>query len=188
MAPRGRNLRVVGLRLEPDHHRLRDFLTRAALPHEWLEAGTPQADALLAESGVGGAPLPVAIDDAGVVAGATVESLLAAWGQGSGPAHRAYDLAIVGAGPAGLAAAVYAASDGLKTVVLERDVPGGQASHTSMIENFFGFPGGIGGAELARLAGRQAEGFGADLVLLNGVVGHRHAGGQTVISLRDAVR
>jgi thioredoxin reductase (NADPH) len=185
VAPRGRNLRVVGLRLEPDHHRLRDFLTRAAQPHEWLEAGTPQADALLAERGVVGAPLPVAIDDAVVVAGATVESLLAAWGQGSGPAHRDYDLAIVGAGPAGLAAAVYAASDGLKTVVLERDLPGGQASHTSMIENFFGFPGGIGGAELARLAGRQAEGFGADLVLLNGVVGHRHEGGHTVIALHD---
>ena len=73
----------------------------------------------------------------------------------AGPAH--YDLAIVGAGPAGLGAAVYAASDGLSTVVLERDVPGGQASYTSLIENFFGFPEGIGGAELARLAGRQAE-------------------------------
>ncbi len=78
---------------------------------------------------------------------------------GDGDADRAteYDLAIVGAGPAGLAAAVYAASDGLSTLVLERDVPGGQASHTSLIENFFGFPEGIGGAELARLAGRQAE-------------------------------
>jgi thioredoxin reductase (NADPH) len=81
-------------------------------------------------------------------------------------------LAIVGAGPAGLAAAVYAASDGLSTVVFERDVPGGQASHTSMIENFFGFPDGIGGAELARLAGRQAEGFGAELLFMNGVAGH----------------
>jgi thioredoxin reductase (NADPH) len=65
---------------------------------------------------------------------------------------------------------VYAASDELSTLVLERDVPGGQAGHTSRIENFFGFPGGIGGAELARLAGRQAEGFGAELVF-RGVVG-----------------
>jgi thioredoxin reductase (NADPH) len=70
-------------------------------------------------------------------------------------------------------------------VVLERDLPGGQASHTSRIENFFGFPGGVGGAELARLAGRQAEGFGADLVLLNGVVGHRYEEGHTVIALSD---
>jgi thioredoxin reductase (NADPH) len=72
----------------------------------------------------------------------------------------------VGAGPAGLAAAVYAASDGLSTIVFERDVPGGQASHTSLIENFFGFPEGIGGAELARLAGRQAEQFGAELMVM----------------------
>jgi len=179
------NLRVVGLRLDPDHHRLRDFLTRSAQPHEWLEADTQEADALLAERGVVGGPLPVVVDGADVVTGATVESLVAAWGQANGPAHREYDLAIVGAGPAGLAAAVYAASDGLRTVVLERDLPGGQASHTSMIENFFGFPGGIGGAELARLAGRQAEGFGADLVLLNGVAGHRYEGGQAVIALRD---
>ena len=79
----------------------------------------------------------------------------------------------MGAGPAGLAAAVYAASDGLSTLLVERDVPGGQASHTSKIENFFGFPGGIEGAHLARLAGRQAEGFGAELVLLRGVTGSR---------------
>ena len=71
----------------------------------------------------------------------------------------------------GLAAAVYAASDGLSTIVFERDVPGGQASHTSMIENFFGFPDGIGGAELARRAGRQAERFGAELLILNGAAG-----------------
>ena len=180
------NVRVVGLRLEPEHHRLRDFLTRAAQPHEWLDAGTPKADALLAERGLGDAPLPIVLDDGDdAITGATVESLLVAWGQSGGPAQRDYDLAIVGAGPAGLAAAVYAASDGLRTVVLERDLPGGQASHTSMIENFFGFPGGIGGAELARLAGRQAEGFGADLVLCNGVAGHRYEDERAVISLRD---
>ena len=86
-------------------------------------------------------------------------------------AHSEYDLAIIGAGPAGLAAAVYAASDGLSTIVLERDVPGGQASHTSLIENFFGFPEGIGGAELARIAGRQAEQFGAEVMVLRGVRG-----------------
>ncbi|MEA2271898.1 MAG: thioredoxin reductase, partial [Solirubrobacteraceae bacterium] len=87
------------------------------------------------------------------------------------PALSEYDLVIVGAGPAGLAAAVYAASDGLSTLVLDEDLPGGQASHTSLIENFFGFPEGIGGAELARRAGRQAEKFGAELLLLRGVTG-----------------
>ena len=108
-----------------------------------------------------------------MLADATPEKLAAAWGISAPPSRSSYDLAIVGAGPAGLAAAVYAASDGLRTVVFEGDVPGGQASHTSMIENFFGFPEGIGGAELARLAGRQAERFGAELVLLQGVVDSR---------------
>jgi thioredoxin reductase (NADPH) len=85
------------------------------------------------------------------------------------PSRAHYDLAIVGGGPAGLAAAVYAASDGLSTIVFEREVPGGQAGHTSMIENFFGFPEGIEGAALARLAARQAQRFGAELQILRGV-------------------
>ncbi len=106
---------------------------------------------------------------------------MAAWQESDGPSKREYDLVIVGAGPAGLAAAVYAASDGLSTLVVDRDVPGGQASHTSLIENFFGFPDGIGGAELARLAGRQAESFGADLIFMRGAIGHdSRADGLTV--------
>src|SRR5439155_8983597 len=99
------------------------------------------------------------------------ETIAAAWGGLQPPKRAHYDFVVIGAGPAGLAAAVYAASDGLSTIVCDRDVPGGQASHTSMIENFFGFPDGIGGAELARLAGRQAERFGAELVFLRGIVG-----------------
>jgi thioredoxin reductase (NADPH) len=165
---------VVGRRDEPAHHRLRDMLTRSAQPHEWLDAGTPEADAALAAHGATDARLPVVIDAGEVHAAATMESLAEAWSISGRPSRAHYDLAIVGAGPAGLAAAVYAASDGLATVLVEREVPGGQASHTSLIENFFGFPDGIGGAELARLAGRQAEGFGAELVLLSGVVGGEH--------------
>lgn len=177
---------VVGERLDPDHHRLRDFLTRVAQPHTWHEAGTPEADALLDRHGARGAALPVLVEHDGTIhAGAGVESIAAAWDEAGEPRLDHYDLAIVGAGPAGLAAAVYAASDGLKTVVLERDVPGGQASHTSLIENFFGFPGGIGGAELARLAGRQAEGFGAEIVMLRAVAGSRTdpCGGPTTLVL-----
>jgi thioredoxin reductase (NADPH) len=164
-------LTVVGRRLEPEHHRLRDFLTRIAQPFEWVEAGAGQADRLLAERRIAEAELPVVIDRDESVTSATVERLVEAWRLTDPPSRTAYDLAVVGAGPAGLAAAVYSASDGLSTIVVERDVPGGQASHTSLIENFFGFPGGIGGAELARLAGRQAEGFGAELVFLRGVTG-----------------
>jgi thioredoxin reductase (NADPH) len=164
---------VVGRRHEPEHHRLRDYLTRTAQPFRWLEAGSPEADLAITERGVADADLPVLIDGEDVHVGVTVERLAAAWLQQVAPSREEYDLAIIGAGPAGLAAAVYAASDGLSTLVLERDVPGGQASHTSMIENFFGFPEGIGGAELARLAGRQAEGFGAELLVMRGLEGAR---------------
>jgi len=167
---------VVGQRLDPEHHRLRDFLTRSAQPYTWLEAGSPEAQALLAQHGADEAALPVLIDDGRVVAGATVERVAALWDIGGPPKRTSYDLAIVGGGPAGLAAAVYAASDGLSTVVIEEDLPGGQASHTSMIENFFGFPDGIGGAELCRLAGRQAERFGAEIVMRRGVEGSGRRG------------
>jgi len=171
MSPARPTVHVVGRRLDAEHHRLRDFLTRIAQPHEWYDAGSEEAAAVLERAGAREAALPVLIDGEMVHAGATIAGLAEAWGNAYQPSRSHYDLAIVGAGPAGLAAAVYAASDGLSTVVVEEDVPGGQASHTSMIENFFGFPEGIGGAELARLAGRQAEGFGAELLLLSGVVG-----------------
>jgi thioredoxin reductase (NADPH) len=176
MPPRP-TVKVVGRRLDPDDYRLRDFLTRAAQPHEFYEAGTAEADAVLAEAGAQGAELPVVVEDDTFHARATVERIAEAWAVFARPKQTHYDLFIVGAGPAGLAAAVYGASDGLSTAVAEADVPGGQASYTSMIENFFGFAEGIGGAELSRLAGRQAERFGAELLILNGVVrGHLHSG------------
>ena len=162
---------VVGRRLAAEDHRLRDFLTRTAQPYDWFEAGSPAADDLLAARGLAGAELPILLEQDSAIVGCTVERLMGEWQEHSTPSRDAYDVVIVGAGPAGLAAAVYAASDGLSTLVLEEDAPGGQASHTSLIENFFGFPEGIGGAELARLAGRQAEGFGAELLVLRGVTG-----------------
>jgi thioredoxin reductase (NADPH) len=160
----------VGTLLDPEAHRVRDFLTRIAQPHELIEEGSPEAEALLAKHGAAGVATPVLIDGDDVLAPVTVASLADAWRMSAPPSRGHYDLAIVGAGPAGLAAAVYAASDGLTTVLIEEDVPGGQASHTALIENFFGFVEGIGGAELARLAGRQAERFGAELILQRGVV------------------
>jgi thioredoxin reductase (NADPH) len=188
MCPVRPELQVVGRSLDPDHHRLRDLLTRSAQPHEWLEEDSPGARALLAEHGLADPPLPVVVDGPDVHVGASFEELAELWGNIYPPRSGHYELAIVGAGPAGLAAAVYAASDGLSTVVLERDLPGGQASHTSMIENFFGFPDGIGGAELARMAGRQAERFGAELILLRGVVGSRlDPAGPTALELAGGI-
>ncbi|HEU5362321.1 MAG TPA: NAD(P)/FAD-dependent oxidoreductase [Gaiellaceae bacterium] len=174
---------VVGHTLDPEHHRLRDFLTRIAQPYEWLEAGSEQAERLLGERGLSGAGLPLVLDGDAVHGGASVSSLAEAWHLSDPPSARHYDAVIVGAGPAGLGAAVYAASDGLSTLVVDADVPGGQASHTSLIENFFGFVDGIGGAELARRAGRQAERFGAELVLLRGVVGSGTRDGRPLLRL-----
>ncbi len=171
MSPVRPMVQVVGRRLEPEDFRVRDFLTRGAQPYAAYELGSPQATELLAAHGLTDDAVPVVIDGDHVHEQATVQGLAEAWGINRPPSRTRYDVAIVGAGPAGLAAAVYAASDGLSTVVIETDVPGGQASHTSLIENFFGFADGIGGAELARRAGRQAEKFGAELVLVRGVVG-----------------
>ena len=182
MSPIRPTVTVVGRRLETEDHRLRDFLTRTAQPYDWLEAGTPAAEEALAARGLGDAELPVLIDADAALAPATVEAVVAAWTEHSEPSQTEYDLAIVGAGPAGLGAAVYAASDGLSTLVLDHDVPGGQASHTSSIENFFGFPEGIGGAELARRAGRQAESFGAELIFMRGVTGSHRTEGESFTS------
>ena len=184
MSPARPSVQLIGHALDPSHHRVRDFLTRAAQPYSFAEYGSVESDRILAAHGIADARLPVLIDDQEVLHDVTVEKLAAAWGFADPPAKDHYDLAIVGAGPAGLAAAVYAASDGLETLLVEADVPGGQASHTSLIENFFGFVDGIGGAELARRAGRQAEKFGAELALLRRVVGHKvNADGPLTLTL-----
>ena len=169
--------------MDAEHYRLRDFLTRTAQPYDWFEAGTPDADRLLEQLGLVDAALPVLVDGDQKFTSASVESIVAAWGGNRPAKQKHYDFVVIGAGPAGLAAAVYAASDGLSTLVCDADVPGGQASYATMIENFFGFPDGIGGAELARLAGRQAEGFGAELLLMRGVRGSRMNGHDEPVEL-----
>jgi thioredoxin reductase (NADPH) len=175
---------VVGRRLDPEDHELRDSLTRAAQPYEFYESSSAEGRALLERHGVGEEGLPLVVDEEKVYENATIIKLAEAWNAFSPPTRTHYDLAIVGAGPAGLAAAVYGASDGLSTIVFERDIPGGQAGHTSMIENFFGFPGGIEGAALARLAARQAESFGAELQVLRGIRGggSRPGGGMRILT------
>jgi thioredoxin reductase (NADPH) len=169
--------------MDAEHYRLRDFLTRSAQPYEWYEADSAEADRFLEGLGLLDAALPVLVDRDLIFTDATVESIAAAWGGFQPPARKHYDFVVIGAGPAGLAAAVYAASDGVSTIVFDKDVPGGQASYTAMIENFFGFPDGIGGAELARLAGRQAERFGAELSLLRGIQGSRLRGHDEPVEL-----
>ena len=106
MSPVRPTLQVVGRRLDPEHYELRDFLTRIAQPHEWYEAGSPEAEELVSRHGLMDPPLPVVVDGKDVVAAATIPKLSEAWHMINTPARSHYDLAIVGGGPAGLGAAV----------------------------------------------------------------------------------
>src|SRR5579863_2587215 len=156
---------LIGNRSSPEAYAIRDFLTRNGRPYEWVDIE------LLANAGpvvqdVDLDRLPVCIlPDGTRLAPATVEQVATGLGMIAAPAQAEYDLAIVGAGPAGLAAAVYATSEGLTTVVVEAVAPGGQAGTTSMIENYLGFPVGISGSELANRAATQARRFGAEILL-----------------------
>jgi thioredoxin reductase (NADPH) len=169
MSPQRPTVQVVGRRLDPGDHQLRDYLSRADQPFEFHEHDSPAARVLLERHGIVEPRLPVVVDGERVFEGATLGALLGAWGFSQAPRHASYDIAVVGGGPAGLAAAMYAASAGFSTMLVERDVPGGQAAHTSVIENYLGFPEGVTGSRLLRLAGRQTEGFGGEIVMLREV-------------------
>jgi thioredoxin reductase (NADPH) len=163
-------VRVVGHRWSPDSHQVRHFLARYQVPYQWLDVETePEALRVLDATGnnaqATGAVLPlVVLPDGTVLEHPTPGDLAAALGLTHTPTTPSYDVVIVGAGPAGLAAAVYAASEGLRAVVVDREGPGGQAGLSARIENYLGFPSGISGAELARRALTQARRFGADFV------------------------
>jgi thioredoxin reductase (NADPH) len=186
MSPARPTVTVVGRRLEAEDHRLRDFLTRVAQPFEWLDAASPEAAEVLGRHGATAAELPVLVEQGGeVTAGATIERLVAAWRLTNAPQRTEYDLVIVGAGLAGLAAAVYAASEGLDTAVLDGVAPGGQAARTSCIENYLGFPSGISGGELAERAMLQVEKFGARRSVPSEVVGMEERDGNHVLRFAD---
>ena len=158
---------LVGTTASRGGYAIRDFLSRNGYPFEWVDAGQPEAvRAVLGTAEVEPSALPLCIlPDGSRLASATVEQVAAGLGMVVAPSRSEYDLTIVGAGPAGLAAAVNAASEGLRTVVVEAVAPGGQAGTTSMIENLLGFPAGISGSELATRAVVQARRFGAELLL-----------------------
>jgi thioredoxin reductase (NADPH) len=154
-------------------YRIRDFLSRNSLPYEWVDVtDSERVRALLGSTEVDARVLPICVLPNGTqLAPATLEQVAAGLGMVSGPSRAQYDLTIVGAGPAGLAAAVYATSEGLRTLVVEAVAPGGQAGTTSMIENYLGFPNGISGSELATRAVAQARRFGAEILLARPLVG-----------------
>jgi thioredoxin reductase (NADPH) len=178
---------LIGHRASSVGYSLRDFLSRNGVPYEWVEVDDPaRGAALLLESERGIDQLPVCVLPSGVrLAPATLEDLAIGLGMVSTPTLSEYDLTIVGAGPAGLAAAVYAASEGLRAVAIEGVAPGGQAGTTSMIENYLGFPQGISGSELATRATAQAKRFGVEVVLARRLVDITKDGPGYVAHLSD---
>jgi thioredoxin reductase (NADPH) len=180
-------IRVIGSRFSPESLRIREFLARARIPHEWLDADSdPQVEGLLDELGVVPSELPVVIASGTVLRRPTPGTLADHLGLtiGSLP-ERCFDLVIVGGGPAGLAAAVYGASEGLRTLGVDMVGPGGQAGTSSRIENYFGFPTGIPGADLAQRGLVQAEKFGAHLSAPCAAVGLDEDAGHLRVELSD---
>ena len=159
-------LRVIGHRWSLNDHRVRNFLSRNHVPYRWLDVATgPEALKLLTDRQLDPEKLPVVLlSDGSVLVDPELETLAAKVGLSVQAAKDFYDLIVVGAGPAGLAAAVYGASEGLRTLVIEPEAPGGQAGSSSRIENYLGFPSGITGSDLGRRAYAQAFRFGAEFV------------------------
>ena len=164
--PKFDGLRVIGHRWSLKDHQLRSFLSRNHVPYRWLDAAaSDEAQQLLKERSLDPNVLPVVLfSDGSSLVDVAKDVLAARVGLRTQAAQDFYDIIVVGAGPAGLAAAVYGASEGLKTLVIEPVAPGGQAGSSSRIENYLGFPSGISGADLGRRAHMQGVRFGAEFL------------------------
>jgi len=185
--PAADGIRVVGHQWTPDAHRIKDFLGRNYVPYVWMDvAASAEARELLA-AGRGEEPkLPALFfPDGSTQANPSNRAIADRIGLQTIADQPLYDLIVVGAGPAGLAAAVYGASEGLKTLVIEEQAPGGQAGTSSRIENYLGFPAGISGAELARRAVAQARRFGVEILTTRRTTGLRVEGPTRVVTLED---
>src|ERR1700726_3924091 len=187
--PAFQGIRVLGTRWSPKSYELRDFLARSHVPYQWIDvegsANDPETKRLLEALGPDASDLPIVLFADGTK---LLNSVPAEVAQKVGLRTRAetsfYDLAIVGGGPAGLAAAVYGASEGLHTVMIEREAPGGQAGMSSRIENYLGFPAGLSGGDLARRAVVQARRFGVEIIAAE-ASGIRTEGPYRIIQLAD---
>ncbi len=157
--------KVIGHRWSARSWQVRDFLARNGLYYTWFMSDEPTGEQLLQAAGEDGLRLPVVITERGTTLVEPSDAELAdTLGLTTTPSREFYDLVVIGGGPAGLAAAVYGASEGLRTVLIERTATGGQAGQSSRIENYLGFPDGVSGSQLAQRARRQAEKFGAELI------------------------
>ncbi|MEV0580803.1 FAD-dependent oxidoreductase [Streptomyces sp. NBC_01463] len=176
--------RVVGHRWSAPSFAVRDFLTRNLVPYRWLLSDEPEGQGLLAAAGLSAADVPVVVTpDGKPLVSPTEQELAAQVGLSTVPSSDFYDLVVVGGGPAGLGAAVYGASEGLRTVLVEERATGGQAGQSSRIENYLGFPDGVSGSQLTDRARRQALKFGAEILSAQRAVALEAAGAGRVLRL-----
>ena len=185
--PEFRGIRVIGHRWSQESHVARDFLARNQVPYKWMDlASDPEAMELLELTGNASRLCPILIFPDGQILEQPTNQQIAEKAGIRGHAEvPLYDLIIIGAGPAGLAAAVYGASEGLSTLIIEREATGGQAGQSTRIENYLGFPSGLSGAELSRRASTQARRFGAEFLLTQEVVSIADHAGVIGVSLSD---
>ena len=179
-------IKVVGHRWNARSSGVREFLARNQIPYHWYSSDEPEAARLLAAAGVDALRLPVVIAPDGTVSVEPTDTeLAAAVGLTTSPIEDFYDIVVIGGGPAGLGAAVYGASEGLRTVLVERTATGGQAGQSSRIENYLGFPDGVSGSQLTDRARRQATKFGAELITTRDVVELEVTGSSRVVRFAD---
>ncbi|MFD7709647.1 FAD-dependent oxidoreductase [Streptomyces sp. NPDC059786] len=178
--------KVVGHRWSARSSDVREFLARNQVPYRWYSSDTPEGRRLLSAAGEDGQRLPLVVTPDGTPLVEPADPDLAAHvGLATTPAAEFYDLVVIGGGPAGLGAAVYGASEGLRTVLVERSATGGQAGQSSRIENYLGFPDGVSGAQLTDRARRQAGKFGAEILTAREVTGLEVAGSSRTIRFSD---
>jgi thioredoxin reductase (NADPH) len=178
--------KIIGHPWNARSSEVREFLARNRLYYTWFRADEPKGKQLLEAAGRDELTLPVVITEQGETLVAPTDTELAATlGLTTTPAEDFYELVVIGGGPAGLAAAVYGASEGLKTVLIERTATGGQAGQSSRIENYLGFPDGLSGSQLAERARRQAEKFEAELITAAEVTGIEIDGSARTVHLSD---
>jgi thioredoxin reductase (NADPH) len=179
-------IRVVGHRWSARSYEVRDFLARNQVPYRWYLSEEPEGERLMAAAGAGEDRLPVVITPAGTALVDPSDTEIAnEVGLSTVPTGDFYDVVVVGGGPAGLGAAVYAGSEGLRTVLVERLATGGQAGQSSRIENYLGFPDGVSGAQLTDRARRQAQKFNVEMLTARDVVGLAERGSARAVRFDD---
>lgn len=179
-------LRIVGHRWSPNSHRIREFLARNLIPYRWIEYEQPEGRAMVDAAGLNHRRLPVVFfPDGTQLSQPTIKKLAGRVGLQQKAEARFYDLVVIGGGPAGLSAAVYGASEGLHTLLIEAEAPGGQAGASSRIDNYLGFPSGLSGSELTRRAVAQAQRFQVEILTPQQATGIRLRGNYRLVTLAN---